>query len=103
MENTQAIEAIEVLIAGLESKKPCLWQSILTWAENHPPRYPWRRLEDPYRVLIGELLLEKARSIAVAASESFLRAFPTVDDLLAADGDEIDLVLEDRALVETGC
>ncbi len=94
MQNLQVIEANDALIAALERKKPSLWQGIFTWAESHPPRYPWRRLEDPYRVLIGELLLENVRSAPVAASERFLNVFPSVDLLLAADKGIVNGVLE---------
>jgi A/G-specific adenine glycosylase len=92
-------EATGALITALESKKPSLWKSISTWAVNHPPRYPWRRFGNPYDVLIGELLLEKARTTPVIASERFLRVFPSVDDLLAANEEEINRVLESLHLL----
>jgi A/G-specific adenine glycosylase len=94
MEDFGGIEATGALILALESKKPSLWQSISTWAVKHPPRYPWRRLGSPYDVLIGELLLEKARTTPVIASERFLRVFPSIEDLLAADEEEVNRVLE---------
>jgi A/G-specific adenine glycosylase len=94
MEGLGGTEATGTLIAALESKKTSLWQSVFTWAVNHPPRYPWRQRSNPYDVLIGELLLEKARTTPVIASERFLHVFPSVEDLLAAGQEEINRVLE---------
>jgi A/G-specific adenine glycosylase len=90
----EVVKISGTLIAGLEAKRPLLWQNVLTWAESHPLRYPWRRPADPYHVLIGELLLEKSRSAPVAACERFLHAFPSVADLLAADEDALNRALE---------
>jgi A/G-specific adenine glycosylase len=85
--------ATEALITALESKKPLFWQSIFSWAAGHPPRYPWRRPGNPYDVLIGELLLEKARTAPVVASERFRHVFPSIDDLLTADETKINRAL----------
>jgi A/G-specific adenine glycosylase len=87
-------EATGLLVAGLETKRTSLWRSLLAWADRHPSRYPWRRTGSPYRVLIGELLLAAARPAPVDVSESFLRAFPTVGDLLAAEEATVDGVLQ---------
>jgi A/G-specific adenine glycosylase len=94
MDTIEVFRVTGALIAGVDKKRPFLWEGVLTWADSHPPRYPWRRPADPYRVLIGELLLEKSRSAPVAASERFLRAFPSVSDLVTAGEATVSRVLE---------
>ncbi len=93
----QGSEETRMLITGLEGKRQSLWERILTWADSHQPRFPWRRPGDPYRVLVGELLLEKTGS-PIVASQRFLQTFPSVEDLLAADEDEVHDILEELRL-----
>ena len=97
MGSYKGMEDTRMLLTGLEGKRQSFRECILAWADSHQPRFPWRRPGDPYRVLIGELLLEKTRS-PVVASQRFLRAFPSVDDLLAADEDAVERVLEEVRL-----
>jgi A/G-specific adenine glycosylase len=93
----QGMEDARTLLTGLEGKRQSFHERILAWAENHTPRFPWRQPGDPYRILIGELLLERTRYPAVA-SQCFLRAFPSVDELMAADKDAVESALEDLHL-----
>jgi A/G-specific adenine glycosylase len=97
MGTDEGIEDTRMLITGVEGKRQSFWERILAWANSHQPRFPWRRPGDPYCVLIGELLLEKTMS-PVVASQRFLRTFPSVDELLAADKDAVDGILEDLHL-----
>jgi A/G-specific adenine glycosylase len=97
MGTNQSFEAARLLITGVEGKRPSLWERILTWADSHQPRWPWRRPGDPYRILVGELLLDKTAS-PVNACQRFLHAFPSVSELLAADEDAVDDILDELRL-----
>lgn len=56
------------------------------WSRNNRRRFPWRDTNDPYRVLLAELLLRRtfARKV-VPVYESFLKAYPDVHALADAD------------------
>lgn len=94
MKHPEGTNAIKVLAQGLERKKSSLQQSVLSWSDDHPLRYPWRKQGTPaYRVLIGELLLDKAGENAVMAYEVFLESIPSVNDLLGAGDEKVGEVL----------
>lgn len=62
------------------------------WAHyhEHGRDLPWRRTDDPYRVLISEVMLQQTQvSRVVPKYAEFLRAFPTVDALADAPLDEL--------------
>ena len=47
---------------------------------------PWRRVDDPYAILVSEIMLQQTQVARVAGYwERFLRLFPTLDALAAAD------------------
>lgn len=58
---------------------------LLTWYDRNGRDLPWRRDHDPYRVWISEIMLQQTRVGAVLEHyQSFLRRFPTVQDLARA-------------------
>ena len=60
-------------------------QRLLKWYEKHARDLPWRRLRDPYRVWVSEVMLQQTQVDTVRPYfERFLEAFPTVADLAAA-------------------
>jgi A/G-specific adenine glycosylase len=65
--------------------------ALLRWFEDHGPDYPWRRLEnDPYAVLVSEVMLQQTQaSRVVEAFPRFLARFPTVEQLAAASRAEV--------------
>ena len=53
---------------------------------------PWRRTDDPYEILVSEIMLQQTQVARVAGYwERFLSLFPTLDALASA---EVPLVLE---------
>lgn len=51
---------------------------------------PWRNTNDPYEVLVSEVMLQQTQVSRVAKYwERFLRAFPTVDALAAASTSDV--------------
>jgi len=67
---------------------------LLAWYDWHRRRLPWRvqpgATPDPYRVWLSEIMLQQT-TVAVVAPyfESFLRRWPAVADLAAADLDDV--------------
>ena len=61
-------------------------KAILAWYQPRHRMYPWRSAKpDPYRVLVSEMMLHQTQAARVApAFTRFLRRFPTVADLAAA-------------------
>jgi A/G-specific adenine glycosylase len=58
---------------------------LLEWFRANGRRLPWRRTRDPYRVLVSEIMLQQTQVDRVRSHYgSFLKAYPTVEDLAAA-------------------
>lgn len=69
-------------------------ETLLAWYDRHRRRLPWRALPgatpDPYCVWLSEIMLQQTTVAAVGPYfESFLRRWPAVADLAAAELDEV--------------
>lgn len=63
---------------------------ILRWYSEHGRSLPWRESKDAYRIWISEIMLQQTTVAAVVPFyDRFLTAFPTVQDLAAAEQDEV--------------
>lgn len=61
-------------------------KKILAWFAKHQRHLPWRHTRDPYRIWVSEVMLQQTTVTAVIPFfERFLLAFPTVQQLAAAD------------------
>jgi A/G-specific adenine glycosylase len=59
--------------------------ALLTWFEGRRDRYPWRRIADPYAVLVSEVMLQQTQAARVAPHfERFMARFPHVGSLAEA-------------------
>jgi A/G-specific adenine glycosylase len=67
------------------------WQSrLLAWYRRHRRDLPWRRIKDPYAIWISEIMLQQTTVEAVIPYyERFLKRFPTIKDLAAAEEEEV--------------
>jgi len=60
--------------------------ALIEWYEADHREYPWRRTEDPYEILVSEVMSQQTQlDRVVEAWEDFLDRWPTVDALAAAD------------------
>ncbi len=60
------------------------------WFDRNAKDLPWRRRKDAYAVWISEIMLQQTQVAAVCNYFTrFLRAFPTVHDLAAADEERV--------------
>jgi len=64
--------------------------ALLRWFERNRRRLPWRRDRDPYRIWVSEVMCQQTRAETAAPYfERFVARFPTVDELAAADEEEV--------------
>ncbi|MFM7880795.1 MAG: hypothetical protein ACKO8H_02665 [Microcystis panniformis] len=76
---------------ALEAKK-VKWfrRRIKTWFPENRREFPWRETEDPYRVLIAEIFLQRTRAEnVVPVYREFLDRYPSLETLAAATLEEI--------------
>jgi A/G-specific adenine glycosylase len=65
-------------------------RKLLRWYDRHRRELPWRRRSDPYAVWVAEVLLQQTRVETVKPYfVRFLRRFPDVEALAAADVDDV--------------
>lgn len=65
-------------------------ERLVAWYEHAQRPLPWRADQDPYRVLVSEMMLVQTTVTAVIPYfERFLNQFPTVQALAAADETEV--------------
>src|SRR5437870_3575879 len=63
---------------------------VLAWCADHARELPWRRSRDPYPVWVSELMLQQTQVATVRDYfKRFIAAFPTVDELAAADEQDV--------------
>src|SRR6266566_3444379 len=63
---------------------------LLGWYRSAHRDLPWRRVSDPYRIWVSEIMLQQTRAQAVIPYyERFLTRFPNVEELAAASVDEV--------------
>ena len=73
-----------------ESRRRWLRRRVLAWFDDEGRSFPWRIANDPYAVLIAELLLQRTRADLVPATfESFLSDYPHAHALASADAADV--------------
>ncbi|MXZ36768.1 MAG: A/G-specific adenine glycosylase [Holophagales bacterium] len=65
--------------------------ALLAWFDLFQRDLPWRRSEDPYEILVAEIMLQQTRSEVVAKRyQGFLDRFPCVEALAAAPVESVE-------------
>ncbi|MFW9943552.1 MAG: hypothetical protein ACFFB7_00990 [Candidatus Sifarchaeia archaeon] len=60
-------------------------RTILKWFQRHGREFPWRHSENPFHILLAEILLRRTTAAAVArVYPGFVRRFNEPDDLASA-------------------
>ena len=63
---------------------------LIEWYQRMRRDLPWRRTRDPYAIWLSEIMLQQTRVAAVIGYyERFLKRFPTIEALAAANDDEL--------------
>ncbi|WP_306058526.1 HhH-GPD family protein [Natronococcus wangiae] len=61
-------------------------ESLIAWYEADHRSFPWREMDDPYAILVSEVMSQQTQlDRVVDAWEEFLERWPTTADLAAAD------------------
>ena len=64
--------------------------ALVEWYEDDHRAFPWRETEDPYEILVSEVMSQQTQlGRVVEAWEAFLERWPTAADLAAADRAEV--------------
>jgi A/G-specific adenine glycosylase len=67
-----------------------LHQALLSWFSQTARDLPWRRIRDPYRILVAEVMLQQTQVDRVLPKyEAFLEHFPTLQALAEAPTAEV--------------
>ena len=70
--------------------KPPLSRLLLAWYRGGHRDLPWRRVSDPYRIWVSEIMLQQTRAqAAIPYYQRFLERFPTVGTLASAGEEEV--------------
>ena len=73
---------------------------LLRWGEDHRRSFPWRETDDPFRILIAEVLLQRSRGKTVATVyDRLFERWPTPDTLSRARVNSIASVIRPLGLV----
>jgi A/G-specific adenine glycosylase len=88
-----------LLSKDMEEKVKFFQERILSWARENLRDFPWRRISDPYVVLITEKMLQQTDFGHVRKVwQEFFKRFPTVQDLALASEEEIASILRPLGL-----
>lgn len=69
---------------------PRFTRTLLDWYAEYGRDLPWRRTRDPYAIWLSEIILQQTRiAQGQAYWERFMARFPSVEQLAAADEDEV--------------
>ncbi len=64
--------------------------ALVEWYEAGHRSFPWRETDDPYRVLVSEVMSQQTQLSRVEeAYREFVETWPTVEDLAAADRSDV--------------
>ena len=71
-------------------ERECAGARLLHWYEGNRRDLPWRRTQDPYAILVAEIMLQQTRVETVLPYyERFLNRFATVQELSSAAVEEV--------------
>jgi len=65
-------------------------KKILVWYKTNKRDFPWRKTENPYFILVSEVMLQQTQTMRVIPYyEKFVKKYPTVKSLSAAKNNEL--------------
>ena len=70
--------------------KSALRRKLLKWFDENQRDLPWRKNKTPYRIWVSEIMLQQTQvATVVSYYKRFMKRFPTVKKLAAADEAEV--------------
>lgn len=71
-----------------------LREALISWGRENFRAYPWRFTDNPYRILIAEIMLHRTQAPqVVAVYERFITIYPDVESLARATREELHDIL----------
>ncbi len=71
---------------GLPEDLEAVREALISWYEDDHRAFPWRRTDDPYAILVSEVMSQQTQlGRVVEAWEEFVERWPTTAELAAAD------------------
>ncbi|NHI93999.1 MAG: Fe-S cluster assembly protein HesB [Candidatus Lokiarchaeota archaeon] len=65
-------------------------EKIFAWWERHKRSFPWRKTNNPYKILVSEFMLQQTQTTRVKEIyRAFLRIFPTIESLAKSKPSEV--------------
>ncbi|MFP3853676.1 MAG: A/G-specific adenine glycosylase [Anaerolineales bacterium] len=65
-------------------------KKLLSWYEDNARKLPWRGVEDPYAILVSEIMLQQTRvETVIPYYRRWMERFPTIETLAHADLDDV--------------
>ncbi|AZQ15928.1 A/G-specific adenine glycosylase [Halorubrum sp. PV6] len=75
---------------GLPADRDAVREALTAWYAADHRDFPWRRTDDPYEILISEVMSQQTQlDRVVPAWEAFVEEWPTTADLAAADRGDV--------------
>lgn len=72
---------------------------LIAWGEEHFRPFPWRFTEDPYRILIAEVMLHRTQAIQVVpVYKGFIERYPHILALAGATTEDLHEILSSLGL-----
>ena len=66
----------------------------IDWYEKNGRVYPWRKTNDPFRILIAEMMLRRTKADQVKpVYELFIKKYPDVNSLAEAKNEDLERIL----------
>jgi A/G-specific adenine glycosylase len=73
--------------------------SLMRWGREHHRSFPWRETDDPFRILVAEVLLQRSRGRTVAlVFDQLFRRWPDAEHLARAHASSIESVIRPLGL-----
>ena len=70
-------------------------KALLVWYQKNQRQLPWRTTKNPYRIWVSEVMLQQTQvQTVVSYYQNFIRRFPTIQKLAAADIQDVLKVWE---------
>lgn len=74
-------------------------ESLVAWGQIHTRIFPWRVTDDPYRILVAEIMLHRTRvRQVVPVYTRFIERYPDVASLVGASRGDLHVVLHSLGL-----
>jgi len=81
----------EIINTGTHTVDPVTFRkALIAWGQEHFRAFPWRLTEDPYRILMAEVMLHRTQAPQVVpVYEQFIKRYPDVPTLAQATREEL--------------